>query len=202
MTAKSILSAKTESGSIMNMSHIVSFDDEMLIIVDETDTILDYKSKAECHRDNGILHRAFSLFIFNGRKELILQQRSGKKLLWPLFWSNTCCSHPRKGEDMNQAIHRRLREELGISSDLKYLYKFQYQAKFRDVGSENEICSVYIGKSEDAVTINKNEIAGWRLVSIPALTKEITKDSGQFTPWFKLEWQRITAEYLPEIDAL
>jgi len=186
----------------MSDNKIVSFDDEMLIVVDENDNILDYKLKADCHRGDGILHRAFSLFIFTSDKELILQQRSSQKLLWPLFWSNTCCSHPRKGEEMNRAINRRLKEELGLTSDLKFLFKFQYQANFGKIGAENEICSVFIGKSDARVVENKNEIAGWRLISVPDLTRDISDIPGQFTPWLKKEWQRITTDFMHEIERL
>ena len=81
-----------------NNNNIVSFDDEKLIVVDKDDNILDYKTKAECHAGKGILHRAFSIFIFNEKKQLLIHKRSGSKQLWPYFWSNSCCSHPRKGE--------------------------------------------------------------------------------------------------------
>ena len=186
----------------MSENQIVSFDSEMLIVVDENDTILDYKSKVDCHRGSGILHRAFSLFVFNSRKELILQQRSAQKLLWPFYWSNTCCSHPRKGEEINDAIQRRLQEELAISCELAYLFKFQYQANYKELGSENEICYVFIGKSDADPNINENEIADWRFISIPALTAEITNNPHKYTPWFKMEWQRLTSEFIAEIDAL
>ena len=97
------------------MSHnVVSFDNEKLILVDKYDNVLGYKSKAECHEGEGILHRAFSIFIFNDKNQLLLQKRSAKKLLWPLYWSNSCCSHPRKGENYETATHRRLKEELGL----------------------------------------------------------------------------------------
>src|SRR6185437_11810517 len=87
-------------------------DSELLILVDESDREIGQLSKAECHRGSGVLHRAFSLLIFNEAGELLLQQRSAHKRLWPLYWSNSCCSHPRRAESMETAIHRRLYEEL------------------------------------------------------------------------------------------
>ncbi len=181
---------------------VVSFNSEMLIVVDEDDNILDYKSKVDCHQGDGILHRAFSIFIFNSEMKLLLQKRSDQKLLWPLFWSNTCCSHPRKGETMDMAIHRRLREEIGFDAELKYLYKFIYQANFSEIGAENELCSVYIGKSEDPVGVNDNEIAEWRYISIADLTSEISENSQLFTPWLKMEWDRLISVFKSEIETL
>ena len=111
-------------------NHIVSFDDEKLIIVDEHDNVLGYKSKAEAHEGSGILHRAFSLFIFNDKRELLIQQRSQKKPLWPLYWSNSVCSHPRKGEDYKSAVNRRLQEELGISTPLFFIHFWRIRLIF------------------------------------------------------------------------
>lgn len=183
-------------------NNIVSFDDEKLILVDENDNIQGYKTKIECHQGNGILHRAFSIFIFNSKNQLLLQKRSDQKLLWPLFWSNSCCSHPRKGEEYNVAIHRRLKEELGIDTKLKYLFKFQYQVNFEDVGSENELCSVYIGKSNDSIIVNKNEIAEWKYIDVDKMESEMEINPEHFTPWFKMEWERIMKDFKSDIENL
>jgi len=186
----------------MNINEIVSFDDEMLITVDENDTVLDYLPKIDCHQGDGILHRAFSIFIFNNSGEVIMQKRSDQKLLWPLFWSNSCCSHPRKGETLEIATHRRLEEELGFDTDLDYLYTFQYQANFKDVGSENELCAVYIGKSNEAVHVNENEILEWRYIDPEDLTREVFDLPENFTPWFKMEWTKLTTDYMESIMSL
>jgi len=186
----------------MIKNDIVSFDDEMLIVVDKHDTIIEYKSKIDCHKDEGILHRAFSIFIFNDSSQLILQKRSKQKQLWPFYWSNSCCSHPRKGETLDIAIHRRLEEELGFDTELTYLYKFQYQANFSKIGSENELCAVYIGKSNTPVKVNENEIAEWRYIDPDDLTKEVSEHPENFTPWFKMEWIKLTTEFMNRINAL
>jgi len=186
----------------MNINKAVSFDDELLIVVDENDTVMDYKSKIDCHRGDGILHRAFSIFIFNDQGQLILQKRSDRKLLWPLYWSNSCCSHPRKGETLETAIHRRLEEELGFDTELTYLYTFQYQEKFKEIGSENELCAVYIGKSNTLVQVNNNEIAEWRCIDPDDLTQEVTDHPDNFTPWFKMEWTKLTTEFMDKINSL
>jgi len=183
-------------------NEIVSFIDEQLIVVDEQDNILDYKSKIACHQGEGILHRAFSIFIFNGAAKLILQKRSNQKFLWPNFWSNSCCSHPRKGETNEEATRRRLKEELGIETDLLYLYTFQYHVRYASLGAEREQCAVYIGRSDDPIRINKNEIAECKFLSIQSVSKELKKNPEQYTPWFKMEWSRIMAEYYEMVDAL
>ena len=90
---------------------VVSFDSEPLIIVDEHDHVLGHDSKAALHRGSGTLHRAFSIFLFNPQGDVLLQQRSGQKALWPAFWSNTCCSHPRRGETYEIATQRRLEQQ-------------------------------------------------------------------------------------------
>jgi isopentenyl-diphosphate delta-isomerase len=121
----------------------------------------------------------------------LLQKRSAGKALWPLYWSNSCCSHPRPGETTHQAAHRRLSEELGISTPLTFLFKFAYQARFNDVGSENELCSVFIGQSDHPIQADPAEIDAWRFVSIPELEAEMDQNPDRFTPWFKIEWRRL-----------
>ena len=180
----------------------VSFDDEPLILVNENDEVVGYLDKASCHVGEGKLHRAFSIFIFNSRGQLLLQQRSDQKWLWPMFWSNSCCSHPRKGETMEEAIHRRLQEELGFDVPLSYLYKFQYHATFEGRGSENELCYVYIGHYDGEVAVNPNEIAAWRWVSPEELESEMTAHPERFTPWFKMEWERIRGEYWDRVEEI
>ena len=176
---------------------------ESLILVDGADREVGYMSKARCHEGMGVLHRAFSLLIFNDRGELLLQRRSGAKRLWPHYWSNSCCSHPRRSETMEQATHRRLYEELGLTCPLHFLFKFQYQAQFENVGSEHELCSVFIGRSSGGVRIDHNEIADWRWVSPEGLAAEMRDPgAGRFTPWFTLEWERIWQDHKPALHAL
>ena len=104
-------------------------DRDSLILVDEADQDVGHLSKERCHEGRGILHRAFSLLIFNGSDELLIQQRSAAKRLWPLYWSNSCCSHPRVAESMEAAIHRRLSKALGLRCPLQFLFTPQYQAQ-------------------------------------------------------------------------
>lgn len=169
--------------------------DESLILVDEYDPEIGSQTKSACHTGDGLLHRAFSVFLFNARGELLLQKRSELKPLWPGYWSNSCCSHPRVGESVPEAAQRRIREELGISCDLRVLYKFVYQASFGDVGSEYEYCWVLIGQSDDDVSVDPDEIADYRRVAPDELTREIAENPDRFTPWFKLEWQKIQQDF-------
>lgn len=178
-----------------NSDRIVSFDSEELILVDLEDRETGHISKAEAHAGAGVLHRAFSIFIFNPKGDVLVQQRAPGKLLWPGFWSNSCCSHPRRGEDMASAVARRLREELGLECPLRFVYKFQYHAPFGDVGSERELCWVYVGTSDAPVRVNATEIAAWRYVPCDDLDREMAAASERFTPWMKLEWARLRGEF-------
>ena len=174
---------------------IVSFHDEPLVLVDEHDRETGFLDKVAAHSGHGVLHRAFSLFVFNSQGELLLQQRAADKRLWPGFWSNTCCSHPRRGEAMDKAIHRRLGEELGMQCELDYLFKFQYQAQFDEEGAENELCWVYAGHSDTPPVVNVNEISALRYISPAALDQEMASQPQAFTPWFRIEWERLRREY-------
>jgi isopentenyl-diphosphate delta-isomerase len=178
-------------------------DSDALILVDEADRDLGFLSKALCHQGRGVLHRAFSLLIFNAAGDLLIQRRSASKRLWPLYWSNSCCSHPRGSETIEAAAHRRLYEELGIACELKFLFKFQYQAQFDATGAEHELCSVFIGRCTKPPSINREEIADWRWISPEALQSEISDPGTRaFTPWFVLEWGRIWREHRSEVHSL
>jgi len=178
-------------------------DSDTLILVDEDDQGVGYLSKTLCHEGRGVLHRAFSLLIFNDRGELLIQQRAGSKRLWPLYWSNSCCSHPRGEESMETATQRRLAEELGMSCSLRFLFKFQYQAQFDATGAEHELCSVFIGRAPRPPQINAAEIHDWRWIGPEALIREISEAGGRkFTPWFMSEWARIWRDYRSEVLSL
>ena len=174
---------------------VASSEDEELILVDTDDNVIGHLDKGACHDGNGVLHRAFSIFIFSETGELLLQQRSPEKRLWPLFWSNSCCSHPRRGEEMNAALVRRLHDELGMRSELHSLYTFSYHAPFGDVGSEREVCSVFAGRSTDEVRANTHEIAAWRWISAEDLDREMRTRPEDFTPWFLQEWPEVRRSY-------
>jgi isopentenyl-diphosphate Delta-isomerase len=175
---------------------ICTLDLEELILVDEADRSLGLLSKTLCHEGRGVLHRAFSLLIFNDGGELLIQQRAASKRLWPMYWSNSCCSHPRRDETLETATQRRLQQELGIQCPLHFLFKFQYQAQFDATGAENELCSVFVGKCREPIRANSDEILAWRWISPEALNREMAAQGGRaFTPWFMLEWARIWRDH-------
>lgn len=172
---------------------------DTLILVDESDNEIGQLGKVDCHVGDGLLHRAFSVFLFNPQGELLIQQRAAGKMLWGGYWANSCCSHPRAGEDTLAAAHRRIREELGVACELRYLYKFVYHARFGEVGSEHENCWVFAGHFDGRVTPNAAEVADWRFISPGELTQEITANGDIYTPWLKLEWEQITQRYLADL---
>ena len=174
---------------------VVSAESEELILVNIDDSEAGFLDKGRCHDGDGVLHRAFSLFIFNSRGELLLQQRSADKRLWPLYWSNSCCSHPRKGESIQLATSRRLADELNITAELEFVYKFAYQASFGDAGSENELCSVFLGRCDDEVVANRTEISAVRYLSEADLAREFRDAPEHFTPWFRMEWDQLSSVY-------
>ena len=184
-----------------NVNRVVSSEAEELILVDEDDREQGHLSKAACHDGAGILHRAFSAFLFNSAGELLLQQRADSKRLWPGYWSNSCCSHPRRGESMSTATGRRLEEELNLAANLRFVYKFCYQAPYGDLGSEHELCHVFLGRIGDDIRPNAEEIAAIRFVSAGALDAELSEYPERFTPWFKLEWDVLRREHTELLDA-
>ncbi|MEM9384981.1 MAG: isopentenyl-diphosphate Delta-isomerase [Pseudomonadota bacterium] len=170
---------------------VVSSEDEELILVDEQDQEIGFLSKGACHDGDGILHRAFSVFVFDSTGRVLLQQRSEQKRLWGGYWANSCCSHPRRGESMAEASVRRLHQELHLNCELHFLYKFIYQASFGSEGAEHELCWVYKGVTDEAPVVNANEIADYRYVTPAELDAEIAAYPERFTPWLMLEWERV-----------
>ncbi|MFN2328059.1 MAG: isopentenyl-diphosphate Delta-isomerase [Chromatocurvus sp.] len=182
----------------------VSFAEEPLILVNGEDEPCGFDSKLNVHAGAGKLHRAFSIFLFRDPEHVLLHQRSSEKPLWPGFWTNSCCSHPRRGECNRIATSRRLEQELGVSTDLQFLYRFQYQASFEDLGSEHELCSVYIGKLEDDrdLRVNRSEISKWGWFHVDTVDKWLETEPESLTPWFKLEWQQLRVRYAKDIESL
>ena len=174
----------------------VSSDSEPLILVDQEDREIGSLDKAACHDGEGVLHRAFSLFVFNAEGETLLQRRHAGKRLWPGYWSNGCCSHPRPGEATPDAVRRRAQEELGLAVAPRFVFKFQYRAAFGGAGSEFELCSVFVCNSgAETPCVNATEVSEWRWVSPVELDRELENSPGAFTPWLRLEWHRLRGEF-------
>ncbi len=175
------------------VEEVVSSDDECLIVVDHDDNEVGFMTKAAAHDGRGTLHRAFSVFVFSPDGELLLQQRAAEKRLWPGCWSNSCCSHPRRGETMDSAVRRRLHEELGLRLTTTFLFKFEYRAQFDAHGCEHELCWVHAGRCADRPRVNRREVGAWRFVDEPSLHAEIRGAPDSFTPWFRIAWPRVAA---------
>lgn len=187
------------------MKHqVVSSEDELLILVNEHDEVVGELSKAACHDGEGVLHRAFSVFLFDSEGRLLVQKRSASKRLWPLCWANSCCSHPRVGETLEVATSRRIDQELGVSTALNFAYRFQYHARFKDLGSEHELCSVFLGRVEpNEVSPNAHEIDDIDWLAVSEVDAWMKNEEAQdvIAPWFRLEWHRFRGEYAPILDA-
>lgn len=164
---------------------------EKLILVDEKDNVIGSEEKNKCHEGRGILHRAFTIFIFNNQNQVLLQRRSEFKKLWPLFWDGSCAGHPRENEDFKESAERRLKEELGIECDLKMIDKFQYQANYKNIGSENEICAILTGRYNGEIKPNLKEVAELRWINKDELRQEIFEKNSYFTPWLKISLEKI-----------
>ena len=193
-----------QNGLAMNTkSEVVSSDDEPLILVDAHDRQLGYLDKAACHDGQGRLHRAFSVFVFNERGEVLLQKRAAAKRLWPSYWSNSCCSHPRRGESMESAVRRRVEQELGFDAtalhDLRFVYKFEYQAQFSPLGSEHELCSVYLAWVSREPVVNSTEIHDWAWISRDELSQRLSQLPDEHTPWLQLEWAALLENHAAEL---
>jgi isopentenyl-diphosphate Delta-isomerase len=181
------------------MSHrgappVVSFDDEPLVLVNDADEEIGFATKGRCHDGEGLLHRAFSVFLFSPEGEVLLQQRSLEKRLWPGAWSNACCSHPRYGETLEGAVRRRLREELSLETPVRFLFKFQYHARYDTSSAEHELCHVYAGLFTREPAVNANEIAATTIMTAATLDTDVATRPERYTPWLKLEWARLRAE--------
>lgn len=181
---------------------VVSSDRDELILVDHDDRELGYLDKAQCHDGEGMLHRAFSLFVLDDEGRVLLQRRAGDKRLWPGFWSNACCSHPRRGESIADAVGRRAAEELGITiHSLEFLYKFEYHARFGDRGSEHELCHVFVARTDDVPRPNENEIDAWDWCTPTELDHLLVSSPEACTPWFRMEWERLQQEFAGSLAA-
>jgi len=176
------------------VSPVVSFDDEALVLVNDADEEIGFATKGRCHDGEGLLHRAFSVFLFSPEGEVLLQQRSGQKRLWPGAWSNACCSHPRQGETLEEALRRRLREELSLETPIRFLFKFRYHARYQTSGAERELCHVYAGLFTRQPAVNANEIAATTIMTAAALDIDVVTHPERYTPWLKLEWARLRGE--------
>ncbi|MFC2481822.1 MAG: isopentenyl-diphosphate Delta-isomerase [Capnocytophaga granulosa] len=159
--------------------------EEQVILVNEKDEPIGLMGKMEAH-EKGLLHRAFSVFVFNSKQEVLLQQRAACKYHSPNLWTNTCCSHPRVGETNQQAGERRLQEEMGLQVPLQEVFSFIYKAPFDNGLTEHEYDHVLIGYSDAQPQINPEEVASWKWLSLEAIKEDILQAPERYTAWFKI----------------
>ena len=167
---------------------------ENVILVDKHDNEIGTMPKMEAHV-TGVLHRAFSVFIFNQNGELLLQQRALDKYHSGGKWTNTCCSHPRAGEETLTAANRRLLEEMGMECELNYGFNFLYKADVENGLIEHEFDHVYYGISDDLPAINLAEVAAYKYVKIDTLRLDLEKNPALYTEWLKISFNKVLALY-------
>ena len=162
--------------------------EEKVILVDKNDNQVGLMPKLEAH-EKGILHRAFSVFIFNSKYELLLQKRASSKYHSGGLWTNTCCSHPREGEDILDAANRRLDEEMGITTSLRKVYDFIYKAELDNQLTEHEFDHVFYGVFDNDPILNKDEAEDFKWVDMETLNNDIIKNEDNYTVWFKIAFE-------------
>ena len=164
---------------------------EFVVLVDEKDRQIGLMEKQAAHLEPH-LHRAFSIFIFNSKGELLLQQRALSKYHSPGLWTNTCCSHPRDGENLEEATSRRLLEEMGMTCEMHEVYTFIYKAPVGQGLTEHEFDHVWIGQSDDEPQINREEVESWKYMSLNDLKEDIKLHPERYTEWFKITFKEMS----------
>lgn len=163
--------------------------EEKVILVNEKDEKIGLMPKQEAH-EKGLLHRAFSVFIFNDKNELMLQQRALHKYHTPGLWANSCCSHQRDGESNLEAGKRRLQEEMGFVAELEERTSFIYKAEFDNGLTEHEFDHILVGEFDGVPNINPEEVASWKWMSLDDVKNDISSNPEIYTPWFKIIFEK------------
>lgn len=163
---------------------------EFVILVDEQDNEVGVMEKMQAHKE-GVLHRAFSIFIFNTNNELLLQQRAVSKYHSAGLWTNTCCSHPRPNETIKDAATRRLFEEMGLTTDLTIKTHFIYKATFENGLTEHELDYVLIGHTQAVPVINPDEVHSYKWQDIDTIKQDLKDNPQHYTAWFKIAIEQV-----------
>ena len=165
-------------------------ENKKVILVDEQDNYLGFEEKIKAHQE-GRLHRAFSIFIFNSKNELLLQKRSSNKYHTPGLWTNTCCSHPQPNRELIQEAQLRLRKEMGINCKLNEMFSFIYIAEFENGLIEHEFDHVFFGRYDEIPVPDSNEVSDWKWILLIELNNDIESYPKKYTPWLKICLDRV-----------
>ena len=170
-----------------------------IILVNKNDEVIGYSEKLEAH-EKGLLHRAFSIFVMNEKQELLLQRRAMHKYHSAGLWANTCCSHPLKGEQTEQTVHKRLQFELGFDCPLEPMFKFIYRAEFANGLTEHELDQVYLGNYAKSPNPNPEEVMDWKWMHIETLQTELKNNPDEYVYWLKAVFDKFceTLAILPQ----
>lgn len=165
---------------------------EKVVLVDNEDNVVGKEEKVTAHK-KGFLHRAFSIFVFNSKGEILLQKRARNKYHSGGLWSNACCGHPRPREKLETAAKRRLKEEMGFNCDLKEIFDFKYKIGFANGLTENEVDHVFIGIYDDNPMPNSEEVEDWKFMNIKELEDDMMEKPDKYTYWFSLSVKKVLA---------
>ena len=166
---------------------------EHVILVDGEDNELGLEEKFSAHRHPAKLHRAFSVYVFNDKGQLLIQKRNHEKKTWPGFWSNSCCSHPRPNELVASAAQRRIQEELGFTCEVKFLFRLQYKAQFDADWGEHEFLHALLGHYDGSVNPDLSEVEEFAFVELDVLQDDMKATPQKYTPWLKICLPRVLA---------
>jgi isopentenyl-diphosphate Delta-isomerase len=175
-------------------------NEQEVILVNEQDEAIGTMNKMEAH-EKGLLHRAFSVFIFDSKGRMLLQQRAAEKYHGAHLWTNACCSHPFPGEDVYKAAERRLREELGFAAPLHELFSFTYKAEVENNLVEHEFDHVFAGKYDGSIQPHPQEVSDFVYEEMSEIKKQIETEPLRFTSWFKIAFPRIEKWWKENYDA-
>ena len=156
---------------------------EQVVLVDENDSEVGLMEKLQAHEE-GRLHRAFSVLIFNDKNEMLIHKREKNKYHCGGLWTNACCSHPRQNESPEAAAKRRLQEEMGFTTDVNFIASFVYKAEFENGLTEHEFDHLFIGIFNDEPNPNPKEVEDWKFIALDELVKDVNKHPNKYTAWF------------------
>lgn len=168
--------------------------EQLVVLVDLNDNDLGTMEKMKAHYE-GVLHRAFSIFIFNSKGELMIHQRALSKYHSPGLWTNTCCSHPQLNQEVINNAHTRLYEEMGFDCGFSEAFTFVYKAEVGQGLIEHEFDHVFIGISDQHPTINPDEVEAWKYMSMDNLRSDIENNPDLYTEWFKIAFEEVSAHF-------